>query len=327
MKSYSNFKFWRDDLAKFISKKNTISEKTFPIEEEFNWNTWWIHLDRYKGEGKKTKVILVHGLGTNGRLMSIYAVPLNKAGYEVLIPDLPGFGLSDFEKHKITYEHWVSCISDLVKAEKSKDGSEIVVLGIGTGGIFAYDIASRNKEVSGLAVTAFVDFNNRAHIEKMFKNKFIWKNLDKIVDFLHKFEKDTQINISKIIKYENLTSQYSFSKKLTKDRLSGAKKVSVKFIYSLLNYKTRISPENFKTSKVLLMIPEQDVFTSTSLTEEFYEKLTCEKRKVVLEKSGHIPFETPGIRQLEENLIGFLEQIEKNIKAPEPERTLYAANF
>ena len=47
---------------------------------------------------KKHKLILLHGGGGNGRLLSPIGVFFQKLGYECIAPDLPGFGLTKIHK-------------------------------------------------------------------------------------------------------------------------------------------------------------------------------------------------------------------------------------
>ena len=54
------------------------------------WNGNQVHLDVYSNDHAPAKIILIHGVGGNGRVLSFIGAPLYSMGYEVIAPDLPG---------------------------------------------------------------------------------------------------------------------------------------------------------------------------------------------------------------------------------------------
>ena len=61
---------------------------------------------------------------------------------------------------------------------------------------------------------------------------------------------------------------------------------------------------------MLFFQPEKDFIIPWSISEPFYARLKCEKEVVFLENCGHIPLEEPGIEQLREKAIEFIDKIE-----------------
>jgi pimeloyl-ACP methyl ester carboxylesterase len=70
-----------------------------------------------------------------------------------------------------------------------------------------------------------------------------------------------------------------------------------------------IEPENFTMCPFLLIHPENDKWTPVRLSHLFFDKLKCKKEIVLLENAGHVPIEQPGLRQLEESTIRYLNAI------------------
>ena len=86
---YINYNYWKE-LQQYLPEKNRITDSIYPVEKFIKIKEMEIHLDEYNNESNTT-VIIFHGVGGNGRLLSFLAVPLFKAGYNVLCPDLPGY--------------------------------------------------------------------------------------------------------------------------------------------------------------------------------------------------------------------------------------------
>lgn len=100
-----------------------------------NWQGCKIHIDTFRNPNPKAKIIALHGVGTNGRQISMIMSPLVKKGYEIIAPDMPTYGISEVNpKSLITYDDWVLCASDLIEEESKKDSCPIFVYGLSAGG-------------------------------------------------------------------------------------------------------------------------------------------------------------------------------------------------
>jgi len=68
--SYQNQAAWQQ-IEQFLPQEFHIAKDQLPKEEWWAWNGHNIHLDTYRNPNAKIKVILFHGVGTNGRQMSM----------------------------------------------------------------------------------------------------------------------------------------------------------------------------------------------------------------------------------------------------------------
>ena len=124
---------------------------------------WWehaghrIHLDTYRNPDAPVKVILFHGVGTNGRQMStILGRPLARRGYETVAIDMPTYGVTEVAPGAlVTYDDWVRIGSELV--EKERDGRPIVLYGLSAGGMETFHVAALNGDVDGIVGMTFLD--------------------------------------------------------------------------------------------------------------------------------------------------------------------------
>lgn len=66
-----------------------LDNSSEPQEYYWQWKNNQVHVDYYPNPNSKAKVILLHGVGTNGRQMSlVLGHPLAQAGYETMALDL-----------------------------------------------------------------------------------------------------------------------------------------------------------------------------------------------------------------------------------------------
>lgn len=103
-----------------------------PQEAYWNWHGNTIHLDTFRNPQAPAKVILFHGVGTNGRQMSlILGGPLARDGFETIAIDMPTYGMTEVgQKTPVTYDDWVQAGSDLIDVELAKDDRPIFLYGL-----------------------------------------------------------------------------------------------------------------------------------------------------------------------------------------------------
>lgn len=112
MKDYHNDVVWKE-MQVFLPEQNRLSAGTMPEEYFIPVHDMNIHIDHYKVSKPKATVILFHGVGGNGRLLSFIAVRLKISGYEVICPDFPLYGCTQYSG-TITYDIWVKCGCEIV---------------------------------------------------------------------------------------------------------------------------------------------------------------------------------------------------------------------
>ena len=115
---YENQKAWKDVQA-FLPEKLHFTRDFHPAEEWWDWKGNRVHLDTFRNPSAKAKVILLHGVGTNGRQMSmIIGGPLAKDGFKVIAIDMPLYGETAVNpKMTVSYDDWVTLGSDYINYE------------------------------------------------------------------------------------------------------------------------------------------------------------------------------------------------------------------
>jgi alpha-beta hydrolase superfamily lysophospholipase len=151
---------WRQ-YQRFLPESLRTTPDRLPVEEWWTWRSADIHLDRYEVPKEAPTapftVILVHGGGGCGRLLAPYGQMLQRHGYEVVAPDLPGYGLSVAPPELFSYHAWVACVADLAAAEHRRTGRPVVLFGMSVGGYLAYLAAAKGRLAAGVIATTLAD--------------------------------------------------------------------------------------------------------------------------------------------------------------------------
>ena len=238
---YGNEDIW-PQIQDFLSINNRLTTKNIPDEYFLEIGNNSIHIDHYHVKEPKATMVLVHEVGGNGRLLSFIAIRLQNQGYEVVCPDLPLYGYTKCKKN-ISYNDWVDCGIKLV-SHYHRDNIRIFIFGFSAGGMLTYQIACKYK-VNGVIVTCLLD----QRIPVVTRNTAITPLLGCISkSFLKLFHKPfakIQIQMKAVSNMKAIVNNGELAKLLMSDSHSSGTKVSIKFLYSMLNPEIGIEPEEF----------------------------------------------------------------------------------
>lgn len=309
--SYTEQNVWQE-IQQFLPEKYHLNSTNVPTEEWWDWNGNKLHLDTYRNPHAKIKVILFHGVGTNGRQMSlILGHPLAEKDYETIAVDMPGYGLTQVAATQtIRYEDWVQAGSDLIDAELAKDDRPIVLYGLSAGGMLTYHVASKNKKVKAIVGMTFLDTESKQVKNAVSTSPF----MAQVGGFFagigaHTPFKRMNIPMKMVSKMDALVNQPEALKVFLKDKTSAGNSVSVAFLHSYLNYKPELQPEDFNICPVLLSQPENDHWTPLSLSTPFLNRITQVPVEIrLLKNAGHYPLEQPGL----DDMVNIIDEFYKN---------------
>jgi len=311
VKSYSNdvtTNYIQSILPENLHFKNTQT----PVEEVFEWKSSKLHLDRFTNPDASHKIILHHGVGTNGRLLSmIIGAPLAQQGYEVIAIDMPLYGLSENNEDQICYEDWVDISCQLIDSEIRRDGKPVVLYGLSAGGMLAYHVACIEPRVTGIIGMCFLDLVNTDVTEMISPFPLLIEKTS--AGFLQlvgdSFIKKLKVPMKLLCKMNCLVNDPQALKVLLKDPHSAGASVPLEFLYSFFNYQAKIKPEEFEVCPILLSQPAQDTWTPLAASQAFYDRLACDKSIVMLENAGHYPLEELGLEQMSIGIQNFIETL------------------
>lgn len=307
---YQTQENWRN-IQQFLPFEYQLTENTKPHEEWWSWNGHQLHLDTYRNPEANIKVILFHGVGTNGRQMStILGEPLAKREIETIAVDMPEYGVTKVSAGVIVkYEDWVQAGSDLIDTELAKDDRPIFLYGLSAGGMLTYHVAAKNKKVKGIIGMTFLDQRVQQVRDETSLNLFM-SRLG--VPLTHLSAKTPLAKLRMPMrlagKMHTLVNDKAALKVCLKDHTSAGKWVTMAFLSSYMAYQPEIEPEDFKVCPVLLTQPEKDKWSPLHLAEIFLKRVKNVSVEIVtLPDAGHYPLEKTGLSVM-------VDQIERFIK-------------
>jgi len=308
---YTQTEYWRK-YNDFLPDDVQYKETKLPTETYWRWKDYNIHIDKMISDSSAVKVIILHGAGSNGRVVGLFGNYLNELGYEYLAPDLIGYGLTkNPSKRNIEYNEWVNCVSDLVDEEYQKDKKPIVLFGLSVGGMLAYQVASKNSKVKGIIVTTLADPRQQKVRDDLLKNKFLSRVALPIGNFTKPISDHLRLPIKWLCKMDRITNDKEFSKVFSNDKLAGGSKIKLRFLRTYMNYNPAKAPEQFDCCKVLFLQPEKDTWTTLETSKPFFDRIKSDKKLVVLENCGHAPYEEPGLTILKKEIQKFLNELKE----------------
>ena len=307
--SYTKQKAWKE-IANHLPQKLHFNSNYHPEEEWWDWKGNKVHLDTFRNPNAKAKIILFHGVGTNGRQMStIIGGPLSKDGFEIIAIDMPLYGVTKVNKKMtITYDDWVNLGNDYINHELSKDSRPIFLYGLSAGGMETYHVAAKNKKVKGIIGMTFLDQREQAVRDETTRNIF-WAKFGVPLSQLSSNMGLSKFKMKMTIcsKMSTLCNDKTTLKLMINDKTSGGCSVPLKFIYTYMTYTPNIEPENFDICPILLTQPGKDGWTPLHLSTPFLNKIKKVPVKITeLENGGHYPVEETALEQLHSNILEFL---------------------
>lgn len=318
-RTYRDQQTWRD-LQQFLPERLRLTEpEQEPTEERWRWRGHEVHLDRYRNPDAAVRVLLHHGVGTNGRQMSlILGAPLARAGYDVVAVDNLGYGLTDVaEGTTPTYDDWVQLVLDLLAEED--DGRPVVLYGLSAGGMLTYHVAAAAPKgsIAGIVGMTFLD----QRVQSVFDATAHDIVTSRVGGPAMKLLGPTPLGkipypMSLAGKMSALVNDKDAMRLLAKDRTSAGNWVSLRFLADYITYVPAVEPADFDACPVLLTQPAEDRWTPYEVSTPVLDQISKVPVTVDhLEGAGHLPLEEPGLAQMEAAVIAFVEQVTGDAKA------------
>lgn len=259
-----------------LPKKFHFTAEYKPTEEWWDWKGHNVHLDAFRNEEAEAKIILLHGVGTNGRQLSlIVGGPLSQKGYETVAIDMPTYGVTQVKKGiTVTYDDWVDLASDYIDEESKKDNRPIFLYGLSAGGMETYHVAAKNKKVKGIVGMTFLDQRKQMVRDATAHNILMSRVGIPAAGLFRKIGLGSLKLPMKIAsKMYALANNDTVLKIMLQDKTSGGNLATMTFLDSYGNYKPKIEPKTFDTCPVLLTQPALDRWTPKYLSIPFLSEL------------------------------------------------------
>ena len=308
---YRDQRAWRD-LQNFLPERLRLTNDTAPAEEFWEWRGHRVHLDRYINPDAPAKVVLHHGVGTNGRQMSlIVGAPLAQRGFETVALDNLGYGLTQVRPGAVaSYDDWVDLVLDFLAYEQSRDDRPIVLYGLSAGGMLTYHVAGKAPKgtLRGIVGMTFLDQRNQKVRDDTAHDKLTSRLGTPALELLARAPAARiRIPMTLASKMSALVNDPAALKVMTADRTSGGNWVPIRFLDSYMNYVPAVEPAGFDACPVLLTQPAEDRWTPLELSQPLLTRITqVPVQTVMLANAGHYPLEEPGLTEMQDAIAEFV---------------------
>lgn len=312
--NYENQMTWKKIMEK-LPADYQFTDSYRPAEEWWDYCGYRLHLDTFRNPAAPAKIIAFHGVGTNGRQISlILGGPQSKNGYETIMIDMPTYGVTQVRDRKsVTYDDWIEIGAALIDRELARDDRPIFLYGLSAGGMETYHVAVRNPRVKGIIGMTFLDQKEQIVRDRTTSNILMGRlgvpmlSLGKRMGIGR-----LQLPMWFASKMSALCNDRDLMKEFMKDRTSAGNVASINFLQSYMNYVPEVSPSDFGVAPVLLTQPEKDRWTPYELSQPVIDKISRVPVKVVtLPNGGHYPVENSALRVMNHEIDAFIKNLLK----------------
>ena len=308
-RTYHDQPNWRK-IQSHLPARWQLTENALPDEEHWAWRGHLVHLDRYPRPDAPVKLVQLHGVGTNGRMMTtIVGAPLRDRGVEPIAIDLLGYGETVVASgHNPTYDDWIDQVVDFLAYERTRDPRPIVLYGLSAGGMLAYHAACVDRAVAGIVGMCFMDQRVAAVRRQTARFRLLGAHAPLLMRVAARAAGRVRLPMALVSKMSALVNSDAALKDCLADPTSAGNAVSTRFLAAITNVTPAIEPEDFDVCPILLTQPTQDRWTPLETSTVFLDRIArVPVTKVLLDRAGHYPIEEPGLSQMHEAIARFCD--------------------
>ncbi|MDQ4503986.1 alpha/beta fold hydrolase [Sinomonas sp. ASV322] len=312
---YADQEEWKE-LQQFLPERLRLTAPAhLPAEEFWDWNCHRIHLDRYLNPDAPAKAILHHGVGTNGRQMTlILGKVLADRGWEVTSLDNLGYGMTQVAQGTTPgYSDWVQMVTDYLAQEKARDDRPIVLYGLSAGGMLTYHVAAHAPKgtLAGIVGMTFLDQRVPKVAHDTAHDPLTAALGPALMGVLSKTPlRSLRYPMTVASKMSALANNDGAMKVFLRDRSSAGNAMWVKFLAEYMSYVPDVEPADFDACPVLLTQPAEDRWSPYELSVPVLSKITkVPVQTVMLDGAGHYPLEEPGLAQMQDAIDAFIREV------------------
>lgn len=281
-----------------------------PEESWFEWRGHQIHLDTLSPDATpKGTLILVHGAGGHGRLLTPLGAVAAEHGWKVLAPDLPGYGLTITRTNwPQDYREWPELIAELAAEAQGP----VVLLGMSVGGMTAFRAAQMLPRLGGVIATNLLDMSDPVTFRAAARWPWLGALSLALMQRVPWLLDAMPMPLALVTPLHAMTSDPKLQTWFKTDPLIGARLVKGRFFRSLHHY---VPPRNdlVLPCPLLLLHPGADQWTPTELSLTVFDRVPSSKQFQELSNGSHMPAETPAWHELRVGVLSFLSEIEDNV--------------
>jgi alpha-beta hydrolase superfamily lysophospholipase len=268
-------------------------------ETWWRWRDNWVHVDRIEHPDARAKVVILHGGAGYSRTVLPYARVLGTQPVDVVMPDLPGFGLTKSKGRGPSYQCWIECVADLLRQEQHRDELPVILFGVSMGGLLAYTAACR-VPVLAVFATSLLDPRLPPVREDVSRWPALGNLVDKISDRSQAFD-SLAVPVALLSDPTKMTRSAEVNRLTCRNSQGRPSRIGWRFLRTYLASPCDVAPEDYTGAPVTLMYPEDDRLASVKANLAFFDRLPPDRRRFVrLPQASHLPVENSGLVEMEQ---------------------------
>jgi alpha-beta hydrolase superfamily lysophospholipase len=302
--------YWKNYMERWFGKELIGKWEKYVIVEEIQSNDKKINIEIYDtGNKEATTIIFAHGIAGYARVLLPFTMPLFEKGYNLVIPDMQGYGYNNGLKGDFEWNAHKQNIKDTIQYTRTRFGGKVILGGASMGGPLAYAAACESEEIDALVCWCLWDFSDREFMLNETNTKKLTYLLIPVFKFISKFMGKVRIKTYRLVSYDTLTDSHEFNEIIKDDPQAGTH-ITLKGAVSLIIQSKPYKSHDDYIKPILVLQPEKDKMTPRHYTEKVFKKLGAANKKYVeIKDAPHFPTEKKYYKQWAEEVDAFIKSI------------------
>lgn len=308
---FSGKDFWKNYMINWFGAELIDKWEKYVEIKQIDSVKGKINLEIYKNvDLTKPTVVFSHGIAGYARVLLPFLIPLYEKGYNIIAPDLEGYGYNDRLKGDFTWDIHLQNLKDTVDYAKTVFKGKIFLGGASMGGPLAYATDVRYNCADGLICWCLWDFADREFMNKETNTKRLTYSMMPFLKLSSALIGTMRLKTYYFVSYDTLTDSKEFNDLLKTDPQAGTL-ISLRGACSLVTQSKPDLKHKDYEKPVLVCQPEQDKMTPSYYTKKTFEKIKSTKKEYCSFEGAHFPTDRQTYNKWSECVDNFIKNLEK----------------
>ncbi|PKO03185.1 MAG: hypothetical protein CVU43_04435 [Chloroflexi bacterium HGW-Chloroflexi-5] len=304
--------FWKNYMDIWFGKNLIQKWEKLCFVDRIQSANGEISVEVYKNKDPyQPTIVFSHGIAGYARLLLPFIIPLYEKGYNIVAPDLEGFGFNNRKKGDFTFDIHLQNLNDAVAYARSQFLGPVFLGGASMGGPLAYATDARYDCADGLISWCLWDFSDREFIIDSSTTKGLTFFILPILRLTAQFLGRMTVKTIRFVPFRSLSKDPEFNDLLLRDPYSG-NKISVRGAISLVTQSKPDIPHEKYLKPVLVCQPDDDEMTRPYHTKKVFNRLGSIQKMYVGFDGGHFPLSLSTYKKWGESVQNFIESLKTN---------------
>lgn len=307
-----NFKgknFWKNYMVNWFGAELIDKWENHAEIRQIDSVNGKINVEIYKNDDpSKPTIVFSHGIAGYARVLLPFIFPLFEKGYNIIAPDLEGYGYNERLKGDFTWDTHLENLRDTVDYAKTLFTGKVYLGGASMGGPLAYATDARYDCADGLICWCLWDFADREFMSKETNTKKFTYPMMPLLKLSSILFGKLRLKTYYFVSYDTLTDSKEFNDLLKKDPQAGTL-ISLRGACSLITQSKPDLKHELYEKPVLVCQPENDKMTPGYYSKKTFEKIKSDKKKYIGFDGGHFPIERQTYAKWGESVKQFIDEM------------------